>query len=225
MAAHKTAQFSRGLFIAECDGNIALREVPIVSQNHPGTESKKFSENKENRQRQHADNRRSCAIKEINAKIEHAGSFRIAGQCGRVNLPAACFNQYNMGVLPSSFHGLGVDFARVISQKFERGCFLVVGAGSGKLERQFAEIGREAVLWESGADLAAKLQQDVTPTRFEIALWFYSSEKGVDDRVVEELSSCADEIIIIPGAGADVAERRPQLQMLWFRRWKWLSRS
>jgi len=116
-----------------------------------------------------------------------------------------------MGVLPSSFHGLGVDFARVISQKFERGRFLVVGAGSGKLERQFAEIGREAVLWESGADLAAKLQQDVTPTRFEIALWFYSSEKGVDDRVVEELSSCADEIIIIPGAGADVAERRPQL--------------
>ena len=29
--------------------------------------------------------------------------------------------------------------------------------------------------------------------------------------MVEELSRCADEIVLIPGAGVDVAERRPQL--------------
>jgi O-antigen biosynthesis protein len=133
------------------------------------------------------------------------------GQCGRVNLPAACFNQYNVGVLPSPFHCLGADFARVISQKFERGRFLVVGGDPGKLERQFAEIGRDAVGSESGAELAAKLSQDAAATRFEIALWFYSSETSDDDRMVEVLSRCADEIVLIPGAGADVVERRPQL--------------
>ena len=62
-----------------------------------------------------------------------------------------------------------------------------------------------------GAELAAKLSQDAAATRFEIALWFYSSEKSDDDRMVEELSRCADEIVLIPGAGVDVAERRPQL--------------
>jgi GT2 family glycosyltransferase len=126
-------------------------------------------------------------------------------------LPAACFNQYNVGVLPSPFHCPGADFARVISQKFERGRFLVVGVAPGKLERQFAKIGREAVVIESSAELAAKLSQETAATRFEIAVWFYSSEKGDDDRVVEELSRYADEIVLIPGAGVDVAERRPQL--------------
>ena len=178
--------------------------MPIVSQNDPGTESKKFSKNEENRQWQRAGNRRSCAIKEINAKIEHAGSFRIAGESGRVNLPAACFNQYNVGVLPSPFDCPGADFARVISQKFERGRFLVVGAVPGKLERQFAEIGREAVVIESGAELAAKLSQEATATRFETAIWFYPSEKSDDDRMVEELSRCASEIVLIPCAGVDI---------------------
>jgi GT2 family glycosyltransferase len=126
-------------------------------------------------------------------------------------LPAACFNQYNVGVLPSPFHWPGADFARVISQKFERGRFLVVGADPGKLERQFAEVGREAVVIGSGAQIAAKLSKDAEATRFEIALWFYSSEKSDDDRMVEELSRCAEEIVLIPGAGVDVAERRPQL--------------
>jgi GT2 family glycosyltransferase len=133
------------------------------------------------------------------------------GQNGRVNLPAACFNQYNVGVLPSSFHCSSADFARVISQKFECGRFLVVGADSGKLEPQFAEIGREAVVSETGTELAATLSQEGATPRFENALWFYSSEKSDDDRMVEELSRCADGIVLIPGAEVDVAERRRQL--------------
>src|SRR5437773_9475588 len=112
---------------------------------------------------------------------------RIAVRCGRVNLPAACINQYNVGVLPTPFHWSGADFARVISQRFERGRFLVVGDDPRKLERQFAEIGREAVVIGSGAELPAKLSQQADSTRFEIALWFYSSEKSDDDRMVEEL--------------------------------------
>ena len=114
-------------------------------------------------------------------------------------------------MLPSPFHCLGADFARVISQKFERGRFLVVGADPAKLQGQFAEIGREAVVIESSAELAAKRSQEAAAIRFEIALWFYSSEKSDDDRMVEELSCCADEIVLIPRAGVDASERRPQL--------------
>jgi GT2 family glycosyltransferase len=126
-------------------------------------------------------------------------------------LPAACFNQYNVGVLPSSFHCPGADLARVISQKFEGGRFLILGADPGKLQGRLAEIGREAVASESGAGLAARRLQESAVTRFESGLWFYSSENSDDDRVVEELSRCADQIILIPGVGADVAERRPEL--------------
>ena len=80
-------------------------------------------------------------------------------------------------MLPSPFDCPGVDFARVISQKFERGRFLVVGAVPGKLERQFAEIGREAVVIESGAELAAKLSQEASATRFETASGFILRKK------------------------------------------------
>ncbi len=114
-------------------------------------------------------------------------------------------------MLPSPFDCPGADFVRVISQKFERGRFLVVGADPRKLEQQFAEIGREAVVSESGVELATKLSQDAAASRFEIALWFYSSEKRDDDCMVEELWRCADEIVLIPGARVDVGERRPQI--------------
>src|SRR5437667_233445 len=52
---------------------------------------------------------------------------------------------------------------------------------------------------------------------FQIALWFYSGEESADDRMAEELSRCASEIVLIPGAGADVAKRRPQLVKLFGR--------
>jgi GT2 family glycosyltransferase len=130
---------------------------------------------------------------------------------GRVNLPAACFNQYNVGVLQSPFDCPGADFARVISQKFASGRFLVAGADPRKLERPFAEIGREAVVIESGAKLPAKLSEEAAGAHFEIALWFYSSSESDDDRMVGELSRCADEIVLIPGAGINVSERRRQI--------------
>src|SRR5437667_1777678 len=114
-------------------------------------------------------------------------------------------------VLRSPFHSLRPDFARVISRKFEQGRFLVIGADPQKLERQFAETGREAVVCESYADLAVKLHQDTAVSRFEVALWFYPGEESEDDRVAEELSRYASEIVLTAGAGANVSKRRPKL--------------
>ncbi len=94
MEAHKATHFARRFLTSECGGNIALCQAPIFSENNPRTQPKTFSENEEKRQRQHVGDRRSGAIKKIDDKIEHAGS--VAGERGRVNLPAPCFNQYNV---------------------------------------------------------------------------------------------------------------------------------
>jgi GT2 family glycosyltransferase len=116
-----------------------------------------------------------------------------------------------VNVLSSAIHPLRSNFARVISGKFPGGRLLVIGADGEELERQFGEIGREAIFTASAADLAAKLRQDGITAPFEIAAWFYPPEKSEDDRIAEDLSRCADNIVLMPGRGADVSERRPQL--------------
>jgi GT2 family glycosyltransferase len=65
-------------------------------------------------------------------------------------------------------------------------------------------------MWSAG-DLATKLGQAEAATRFETAVWFYPSGENDDDHMVEALSHCAANIVIIPGPGADVARRRLQL--------------
>jgi GT2 family glycosyltransferase len=114
-------------------------------------------------------------------------------------------------VLQSPFHSFHPDFARVVSRKFERGRFLVIGADPQKLERQFAETGRQAVVLGSSGDLPARLRQGDDAVHFEIAVWFYPLENSDDDRLAEELSRRADDIVLMPGAGVDVSQRRPQL--------------
>ena len=114
-------------------------------------------------------------------------------------------------MLPSDIHSVRSDFARVIARKFEHGRFLVIGVGeSEKLERQFAELGREAVITDSGVGVARTLPQD-EQAHFEVAIWFYSAEEGDDDRIGKELSRCARCIILVPGAGASIANRRSRL--------------
>ena len=114
-------------------------------------------------------------------------------------------------VLQSPFHSFHPDFARVISRKFERGRFLIIVADPQKLERQFAETGREAVVLGSSGDLLARLRQCDGAAHFEIGVWFYPLENSDDDRLAEELSRHADDILLMPGAGVDISQRRPQL--------------
>ena len=113
-------------------------------------------------------------------------------------------------MLQSAIQSVRSIFARVISEKFERGRFLIIGADLEKLEQQFREAEREAVIIDSYADLAARLRQGGGVPPFEIAVWFYSSEESGDNCIVEELSRRANNIVLIPGAGADVVTRRPQ---------------
>ncbi|PYI55305.1 MAG: hypothetical protein DMC62_03615, partial [Verrucomicrobia bacterium] len=114
-------------------------------------------------------------------------------------------------MLRSAIHSVPSDLARVIARKFEHGRFLIIGGvESEKLERQFGELGREAVITDGGVDLATTLPQD-EPAPFEVAIWFYSAEESDDDRLSKELARYASCIVLLPGAGASVAKRRSQL--------------
>lgn len=99
----------------------------------------------------------------------------------------------------------------MISRKFARGRFLVVGVSSHEVERQFAEAKREVVLIRSPGELTMKLGQSEAATHFETAVWFYPSGEDDDDRMTQMLSQCATNIVLTPGPGADPARRRPQL--------------
>jgi O-antigen biosynthesis protein len=114
-------------------------------------------------------------------------------------------------VSPLSFHFSNADFVRAISRKFPHGRFLIVGASSQEIERQFAEAKREAVVIHSPDDLTATLRQgDATP-HFDTAVWFFPSGDNDDIHVVEALWHCAANIVLTPAWGADAASRRPQL--------------
>lgn len=97
-----------------------------------------------------------------------------------------------------------------MSRKFEHGRFLIVGGDARKLRAQFAEAKRESEVL-SYDDVASRLRPGEGTTRFETALWFYSSEKNQDDTIAEALASWANTVVLLPGPGTDAGRRRPKL--------------
>jgi hypothetical protein len=73
-------------------------------------------------------------------------------------------------VLPSSSHSSDADFARTISRRFAHGGFLIVGANSQELERQFAEVKRDAVVMWAPGDLMMRLGQGEIAAHWELLL-------------------------------------------------------
>ncbi|MGH8095555.1 MAG: glycosyltransferase family 2 protein [Chthoniobacterales bacterium] len=106
------------------------------------------------------------------------------------------------------------DFARLIARKFAPASLLFVGNEAG----QFSEQSRKDALESTGcagvAELDALLHHQKEP-RFDLAIWFYPPEidSPNDDPVLDRLTKLADNLVLIPGAGADVAKRRPRLVM------------
>ena len=100
-------------------------------------------------------------------------------------------------VSASHFHSL--EFVSAISRNFHDGRFLIVGGNPEKVQRQFAEAKREAVLVWPPDDLITKLGKREAGARFETAIWFYPSGEHSDERMVKALSHFADNIVLIPG--------------------------
>src|SRR6478672_7523604 len=107
-------------------------------------------------------------------------------------------------------HSLPSSFARVIVAKFGPGRFLIVGSDRKELERQFAAAGVEAVRCCSGDELRGQLPNGADP-QAEMAIWFYSWDGVEDAAVARALANAAENVLLVPGNGADSALRRPKL--------------
>jgi hypothetical protein len=138
-----------------------------------------------------------------------------------VNLPAPCFNQYNVPVLRSPAHSVRSDFARFIAHKFGRGPFLVISPERAELERHFEEAGVKATVCASVAELASAVPPNGSNPPAGLAIWFYPPDKTQDEREVEEIAARAREILLVSGVGAEIANRRPHL-VAGFRRFGFL---
>ena len=122
-----------------------------------------------------------------------------------VNLPAPCFNQYNVPVLRSPAHSLRSDFARFVAQKFGRGPFLVIGSARAELERQLEEAGVKATVYGSVAELASAVPPNGSDPPVDLAIWFYPADKSWDERAVEDIAARAREVLLVSGVDAEVA--------------------
>ena len=128
-----------------------------------------------------------------------------------VNLPAPCFNQYNVAVLRPHPHSVRPDFARFIAQKFGHGPFLVISPEREELERQFEDAAAQAIVHASARELSSAFPENGSAPRADLAIWFYPPEKTDDEQTVGNLVQHANEVLLISGAGTEIARRRPQL--------------
>ena len=108
-------------------------------------------------------------------------------------------------------HSIRSDFARVLTQKFEPSKLVLVGLAREEIERQFEHVQTEAVICESAKDLATAIPQNGHKPRCDLAVWVYAKGDSEDEAIVNELARIADDIVLVPAAGADVPKRRPLL--------------
>jgi O-antigen biosynthesis protein len=115
-------------------------------------------------------------------------------------------------VQPRLLQSVRSDFARVVAHKFGPKKLLLVGNDASHFAEPRREDHVESTVCSGTADLDA-LRQNGNAPQFDLALWFYPPEvqPANDDAILERLSTLADNLILIPGAGADVSKRRANL--------------
>ncbi len=113
---------------------------------------------------------------------------------------------------PRIFPTIRSDFARLIARKFTPSRLLFVGNEAAQFREQGRKDGLESTDCSGIAELDT-LRQDGGGPRFDLAIWFYPPEieSANDGPVLERLTKLTDNLVLIPGAGADVAKRRPRL--------------
>ena len=113
---------------------------------------------------------------------------------------------------PRIFPTIRSDFARLIARKFAPSRLLFVGNEAAQFSEQGRKDGLESTDCSGIAELDT-LRQDGGGPRFDLAIWFYPPEieSANDGPVLERLTKLTDNLVLIPGAGADVAKRRPRL--------------
>ncbi|MEO8439364.1 MAG: hypothetical protein ABI540_03990 [Spartobacteria bacterium] len=113
---------------------------------------------------------------------------------------------------PRLFPIVRSDFVRLIARRFAPHRMLLVGGDVGQFVEHWHEEKVKTTLCQSLAELKALPQNGNGPS-FDLAIWFYppDAESANDNPILQRLSTLVDHLILIPGAGADVAKRRPRL--------------
>jgi O-antigen biosynthesis protein len=114
-------------------------------------------------------------------------------------------------VLRSSSNSVRSDFARFVAQKFGGGSFLVVAPEQAELKQQFEDVGVEATVCASATELSSAVPQNGSRPPADLAIWFYPPDQSNDERAVEDIAVRANEILLVSGTGAEIANRRPHL--------------
>ncbi|MDQ3415253.1 MAG: glycosyltransferase family 2 protein [Verrucomicrobiota bacterium] len=112
---------------------------------------------------------------------------------------------------PRFFQTVRSDFARLVGRKFAPEKLLLVGNEAVQFADRRKDHPEDTVC--SGIAELKALQQNGSAPRFDLAIWFYPAEfeAAGDGALLERLASLTDDLILIPGAGADVSKRRPGL--------------
>ena len=113
---------------------------------------------------------------------------------------------------PRIFPTIRSDFARLIARKFAPARLLFVGNEAAQFSEQGSKDGIESTGCSGVAELDT-LRQDGNAPRFDLAIWFYPPEieSANDDSMLDRLTKLTDNLVLISGAGANVAKRRPRL--------------
>ncbi|MGI8955601.1 MAG: glycosyltransferase family 2 protein [Chthoniobacterales bacterium] len=113
---------------------------------------------------------------------------------------------------PRFFQTVRSDFARLVARKFAPRRLLLMGNDAS----QFVDVRRKDEVEDTVCTGIAELdafQQNGSAPHFDLAIWFYPPEIEApsDGPVLERLAALVDNLILVPGAGADVSKRRPVL--------------
>jgi GT2 family glycosyltransferase len=108
-------------------------------------------------------------------------------------------------------HSIRSDFARFVVQKFGTGPFLIIAPEAEELERQFHAAGTAVTVCSSAAMLEQLTLQNGAVPDAQLAVWFYPAESKEDERAAAEIAAHAREVLLVSGAGAEIAKRRPNL--------------
>ncbi|MGI8891038.1 MAG: glycosyltransferase family 2 protein [Chthoniobacterales bacterium] len=113
---------------------------------------------------------------------------------------------------PRLFPAVRSDFAQLVVRKFSPARLLLVGGIGGQPQ----EISREekvAITSCTGLAELSALDRNGTAARFDLAIYAYPPELDApgDLAILERLARLSDNLVLIPGAGADVAKRRAHL--------------
>ena len=99
----------------------------------------------------------------------------------------------------------------MLTQKFGTSKVVVVGAAAAELKKQLERLQSPAIVCENAGALAAAVPRNGRTPPADLAVWVYSLSAADQDAIIAELAQIADDIVLVPGAGAALPKRRPQL--------------